>query len=134
MKNTVVVFVILLFTTIFLAGCEELPNDNCWPDELSKSVPWGVTVALEIALSPNGIINAFLESGVDPVNCDDIQNVTYGPVYQKVNFNKEILSASLEDILIFQDRYVSELYCHEQGMSSVEVGEAFGVWSLDRIG
>ena len=133
MKNKAVVFVILVCTTTFLAGCEELPNGDCWPAELSKCVPLGVIVALEIALSPIGIINGMLESGVDPVICDDIQNVTYGPAYQEVHLNKEILSASLEDILIFQDKYIFELYCHEQGMSSVEVGEWFGVWSLNNI-
>jgi hypothetical protein len=128
MKYPAVVLVILLCVTIFHAGCKELPRGNCWPPELSKRVPLGLTFALEMALSPNGTIPRLVGAGL--LSCNDIQSITYGPAYQIVWLNRKVPSASSEDIFIFHDSYMFGLYCHEQVMGGVEFDKRFSIWQL----
>ena len=127
MKNKAVMFVFLLCVTIFLTGCE-LPWGDCGPAELSKRVPLGVTFAKEIALSHRGVITGLVQAG--ELSCNDIQSITYGPAYQEVIFNTNVPSASSEDIFIFQNKYVAELYCREQFIGGVEIGKLFGIWLM----
>ncbi len=68
------------------------------------------------------------------LSCDDSQSITYGPAYRKVHFNLEIHSDSLEDVFLFNNRYVVALYCHGQSMGRAELGILFHVWRVVVIG
>lgn len=136
MKYPAAVYVIPLCVTMLLAGCEEIPWGACGPAGLPRKVPLGVTFALEAALSPNGVITYFAqEDDEDGFYCDDVQSITHGPAYRSVFFNKEVRSASSEDIFSFTDSYIFELYCHGQGMAEVEFFKLFNAfWLFGRMG
>ncbi|MBN2109323.1 MAG: hypothetical protein JW832_17985 [Deltaproteobacteria bacterium] len=137
MKYQAVVFVILICVTIFFAGCKEQPWEDCGPAGLTTRVPLGVTVALEIALSPRGMITMLTtkDGNNDTLICDDNQSITYGPAYREASFNSEVESSSSEDIFVFQDRFRCELYCHGQDHAGIAlIGKMFNVWLVHGVG
>ena len=134
MKNKAIMFVFLLCVTIFLTGCE-LPWGDCGPPELSR-FPLGLTLALEEALSPDGIITRMVEDGAATgIICDDSQSITYGPAYLRGTYNTEVQSASSEAIFVFPkpSHYEFVLYCHGQAMGRVDFAK-FPIWRMIGIG
>jgi hypothetical protein len=137
MRYQTVVCMISLCATIFFAGCKERPWGDCGPAGLSKSVPLGVTIALESALSPGGMITLLTtkDGANDTLICDDNQSTTYGPAYLSGSFKKDVSSASSENIFEFQDNYRVNLYCHgQEPMGNARIGKMFGVWLVYAVG